>query len=124
MNYDSVGNGRAEENSGVLFSSHSGEDAARGSNLKRKERKVRHEREGIFRSIEGEEDAARGYHPACESRPLTSYFQEALCPSAEVPPSIACRRPCKYLHQILPAYKKKNTKIIFSFLLPFLKVLT
>ena len=65
-----------------------------------------------------------GATPLVRVHPSLVVFRKCSVPAPRSPPSVACRRPCKYLHQILPAYKKKNTKIIFSFLLPFLKVLT
>lgn len=114
MNFDSVGNGRAEENSGVLFSSHSGEDAARGSNLKRKERKGGHEREGTFRNTEGKEDEASGCHPACESPPLTSCFQEALCPSAEVSPKRSLQETLQIPPPNFTSLQKEKHKKSFS----------
>lgn len=61
--------GELEENS--VFYSHLTQVRmpARGSHLKRKERKGGNEKESIFRNTSGKEDVISGYYPTCESRP-------------------------------------------------------
>lgn len=97
---------------------------ARGSNLKRKERKGGNEKESIFRNTNCKEDVISGYYSSCKSRLLSLViFRKCTVIAPKSPPSIACQETL----QITPpnfTRLQKEKKNLFSFLFPFLKVLT
>lgn len=88
---------------------------ARGSNLKRKERKGGNEKESIFRNTNCKEDVISGYYPSCKSRLLSLViFRNCTVIAPKSPPGIACQETLQITPPNFTRLQKGKKKKIFS----------
>lgn len=95
---------------------------ARGSNLKRKERKGGNEKESIFRNTNCKEDVISGYYPSCKSWLLSLViFRKGTVIAPKSPPSIACQETLQITPPNFTGLQKEKKKKSFLLSLSFFK---